>query len=40
VFHESQTFDVVRIEIIGEGITAKEVKSEKPGGEGLNSLGN
>jgi hypothetical protein len=40
VFHESHTFDVGRIEIIGEGITAEEVKSEKPGGEGLNSLGN
>ena len=33
---ESRTFDEGRIEILGPGITAEEVKSEKPGGEDIN----
>jgi len=32
---EAGWFDVGRIEIIGEGVHAKDVQSEKPGGEEL-----
>jgi hypothetical protein len=32
---DSKTFDEGRIEIIGPGITAEEVKSSKPGGEDI-----
>ena len=32
---DSHWFDEGRIEIIGEGITAEEVKAERPGGEKL-----
>jgi len=37
---DSHWFDEGRIEITGEGITAEEVKAEKPGGEKLNAPDN
>jgi hypothetical protein len=37
---EAHWFDVGRIEIIGEGVTAQEVQTEKPGGENLSSADN
>ena len=37
---DSGWFDVGRVEIIGEGIHASEVKGDKPGGEDLSDPGN